>query len=201
MKLISILPAVVAVCTLSAPLATHARDKDKKDDRPGMIIRNDRSPSPSRSDNRGRNDNRGRSDNRDRNRNDHDRHDDHRRGPHVSIRPSYGYGYGYGSGYGYGYGSSYYGRSPYYYSRPGIGFSYYSRPSTVYRGQAVYGSYSDSLAVDVQRELRRRGYYRGSIDGDIGPGSRAAIRAYQYDRGLSASGRIDSSLLRSLGIG
>lgn len=120
----------------------------------------------------------------------HDHHD-HHRGPHVIIRPSYGYGYG---GYGYGYGSSYY-------SRPSIGFSYYSRPSSAYRGQQVYGSYSDSLAVDVQRELRRRGYYRGSIDGDIGPGSRSAIRAYQYDRGLSATGRIDSSLLRSLGIG
>ena len=127
----------------------------------------------------------------------HDRHDHHdhdRHGPNVIIRPSFGYGYGYGS-------SSYYGRSPYYYSRPSVGFSYYSRPATVYRGQPVYGSYSDSLAVDVQRELRRRGYYRGPIDGDIGPGSRSAIRAYQYDRGLSATGRIDSSLLRSLGIG
>ena len=129
---------------------------------------------------------------------DHGRNDRDHRGPHVIIRPSYGYGYG---GYGYGYGSSYYRHSPYYYSRPSIGFSYYSRPSSVYRGQQVYGSYSDSLAVDVQRELRRRGYYRGSLDGDIGPGSRSAIRAYQYDRGLSATGRIDSSLLRSLGIG
>ena len=143
----------------------------------------------------------------------HDKHDKHDRGdhrgghhydyrnghhhrPHINIHPSYGYGYGYGS---YGYGSSY--RYSPYYSRPSIGFSYYSRPSTVYRGHSVYGSYSDSLAVDVQRELRRRGYYRGPIDGDIGPGSRAAIRAYQYDRGLSATGRIDSSLLRALDIG
>ncbi len=126
-------------------------------------------------------------------------HDDHRgrdhRGPNVIIRPSYGYGYG------YGYSSpSYYRNSPYYYSRPSVGFSYYSAPRTVYRGQSVYGSYSDSLGVDVQQELRRRGYYRGSIDGDIGPGSREAIRAYQDDRGLPVTGRIDSSLLRSLGI-
>lgn len=130
---------------------------------------------------------------------DHDRHHGnhgrHHHGPHVTIRPSYGYGYGYGRGYG-----SYY-RSPYYYGRPSLGFSFYSRPSTVYRGQPAYRSYSDSLAVDVQSELRRRGYYRGPIDGDIGPGSRAAIRAYQYDRGLSPTGRIDSSLLRALGIG
>ncbi len=127
----------------------------------------------------------------------HDRHHDddrHHRGPNVIIRPSFGYGYGYGYGYPYS------GYSPYY-SRPSLGFSYYSRPSYAYRGREVYGSYSDSLAVDVQRELRRRGYYRGPIDGDIGPGSRSAIRAYQYDRGLSATGRIDRSLLRSLGIG
>ena len=121
----------------------------------------------------------------------HDKHHDDHHSPHVIIRPSYGHGYGYGS-------RSYY--SPYYYSRPSLGFSFYSRPYSVYRGREAYGSYSDSLAVDVQRELRRRGYYRGPIDGDIGPGSRAAIRGYQYDRGLSATGRIDSSLLRSLGI-
>ena len=126
------------------------------------------------------------------------RHDWHGHGPSFSFHsyPSYRYG-----GYGYYRSSPYYFSSPYYYSRPSIGISFMSRPSSVYRGREVYGSYSDSLAVDVQRELRRRGYYRGAIDGDIGPGSRAAIRAYQYDRGLSATGRIDSSLLRSLGIG
>ena len=93
---------------------------------------------------------------------------------------------------------------PYYYSPPSIalGFSwsnsprYYNTPRTY-----VAPRYSsDSLAADVQRELSRRGYYRGYIDGDIGPASRSAIQAYQYDRGLAATGRIDNSLLRSLGI-
>jgi peptidoglycan hydrolase-like protein with peptidoglycan-binding domain len=55
--------------------------------------------------------------------------------------------------------------------------------------------------VDVQRELRRRGYYHGPIDGDVGPGTRAAIRAYQNDRGFAVTGRIDRSLLRALGVG
>ena len=129
---------------------------------------------------------------------DSDHHDRFNRGPNIYFHTSpYSYGYG-GPGY---YGSSYY-------SRPRVGFSYYSSPSygyrerqDVYRGRQVYSSYSDSLAADVQRELRRRGYYRGSIDGDIGPGSRAAIRTYQDDRGHSPTGRIDTSLLRSLGIG
>jgi peptidoglycan hydrolase-like protein with peptidoglycan-binding domain len=110
---------------------------------------------------------------------------------------NFGYGYpyyGYG-GYGYGYGY------PYYYHRPTIGLAYSTYGGSVYRGVPVNGYYSDSLAVDVQRELRRRGYYHGAIDGDIGPASRSAIRAYQADRGLGVTGRIDSRLLRSLGVG
>jgi hypothetical protein len=112
----------------------------------------------------------------------------------------YGYPYRYG-GYGYrpyGYG---YGGYPYYGYGPSLGVSFYSRPtyysSRVYRGYVA----DNSLAVDVQRALRSRGYYYGSVDGVIGSGSRAAIRAYQRDRGLSITGRIDRALLRSLRIG
>lgn len=100
----------------------------------------------------------------------------------------YGYGSPYGSAYRYGYGSSYYGPS----------VSYYRAPSYTYSTRSY--AYADDTAVDVQRELKRRGYYRGGIDGDVGPGTRSAIRAYQRDRGLAATGRIDSSLLRSLGV-
>jgi His-Xaa-Ser repeat protein HxsA len=107
------------------------------------------------------------------------------------YRPYYGSGYGYGYGYGPSIGLSYY-------SSP----TYYSRSSTVYRGvprESV--SDSDNLAAEVQQALKRRGYYKGGIDGDIGPASRSAIRAYQADRGLSVTGRIDRSLLNALGIG
>ena len=58
--------------------------------------------------------------------------------------------------------------------------------------------YRGSVEVDVQRELRRKGYYGGAVDGDIGPQTRASIRAYQVDRGLPVTGRIDTPLLRSL---
>jgi hypothetical protein len=100
------------------------------------------------------------------------------------------YGY-YGHGHGYRYRS---------YPRVAVGFSIFSRPTytarPVYRGQVV----SNRLAVDVQRALKRRGYYYGAIDGDIGSGSRAAIRAYQRDHGLAITGRIDSALVRALRI-
>jgi len=57
-----------------------------------------------------------------------------------------------------------------------------------------------SIEVDVQLALRRQGYYRGPIDGDLGPGTRSAIRDYQIDRRLPATGRIDNYLVRSLGL-
>jgi Putative peptidoglycan binding domain len=80
-------------------------------------------------------------------------------------------------------------------SRP-VYRSYYSEPTYYPR----YTVSHHSVSVDVQIALRRRGYYRGPIDGDIGPGSRAAIRAYQYDHGMRPTGYITDSLLRSLGI-
>lgn len=92
-----------------------------------------------------------------------------------------------------------YGYYPYsYYSGPSIGFTYTSTP-TYYRDSRS-SDYDDDLAVDVQRALARRGFYRGSIDGDVGPGTRGAIREYQYRHGLEVTGRIDRSLLRSLGL-
>jgi hypothetical protein len=85
---------------------------------------------------------------------------------------------------------------------PYYGYPYYYGPSfgvTIHRSYAP--SDSGDLAADVQQQLRRRGYYHGPIDGDVGPGTRNAIRNYQDDRGLPVTGRIDRYLLRSLGIG
>lgn len=98
----------------------------------------------------------------------------------------------------YSHGSSHYYHRPYPYVHR---YPYGYGPSVSVNVHRSYSSgYSDDLAADVQRELRRRGYYRGSIDGDIGPGTRSAISHYQYDRGLPATGRIDRNLIRSLGI-
>jgi len=54
------------------------------------------------------------------------------------------------------------------------------------------------LAMKVQSELARRGYYRGPIDGVIGSGSRQAIRALQEKEALPETGLIDPSVLRAL---
>ena len=128
----------------------------------------------------------------------------------VGYRGGYygGYRGGYYGGYRPYYGGYYAGYRPYYggyyggygYGFPGISFTYSSSSPRYYGYSRSYNSAYGSLEVDVQRALKRRGYYYGAIDGDIGPASRNAIRSYQSDRGLSVTGRIDSRLLRSLGI-
>lgn len=84
-------------------------------------------------------------------------------------------------------------------------FSLVAPPAYVYES-APYAYDSSSVGygydtrVAVQEELARAGYYDGTIDGVVGPGTRSAIYAYQQDYGLYASGRIDDQLLQSLGL-
>ena len=85
----------------------------------------------------------------------------------------WGYPYGYGYGYGPGYGPGYYG-SGYY------GAAYYPGGDYGYRN---YGSQSG--VAQLQRRLARAGYYRGPIDGIMGPRTRYALRAYQHDHGTA----------------
>ena len=139
-----------------------------------------------------------------------DKHHDHHDSSHghtVYVQPYCPPTYGYRSSYysrpsvsfGFYSAPAYYGTSDYYYDSSPSRTYYRSVPRTSYSYRQS-SSYSDDLAVDVQRALARRGYYRGEIDGDVGPGTRAAIRSYQYSRGLTVTGRIDGSLLRSLGL-
>jgi Ni/Co efflux regulator RcnB len=114
----------------------------------------------------------------------------YRRGPNISIGigtgfgyPGYGYGYGDPYGYGYGYGS------PYAY---GYGYPYRS---------TTYVSDSGNVVVAVQQRLARFGYYRGAVDGVMGPGTRTAVVRWEARHGMYANGQIDRQLLSSLGIG
>ncbi len=59
---------------------------------------------------------------------------------------------------------------------------------------------SHPLEEDVQTALQREGYYRGPINGDLDTFTRSAIRDYQSDHSLAATGHISRDLLRSLGL-
>jgi len=55
------------------------------------------------------------------------------------------------------------------------------------------------FVVGVQRELRRRGFYRGIVNGISDAATRSAIRAYEASAGLPVTGVIGVPLLRAFG--
>ena len=80
----------------------------------------------------------------------------------------------------------------YYYGYP-YGYASYDYSPVYYDYRYWYG-----LSTAVQTELARRGYYHGPIDGEIGSGSREAIRSFQKAEGLPVTGLIDPRLLKAL---
>ena len=58
----------------------------------------------------------------------------------------------------------------------------------------------DQVIANVQSTLQAQGYYRGEIDGTLGPMTRAALASYQGDHGLYTTEAIDEPTLDSLGM-
>ncbi|MBK5961627.1 hypothetical protein CCR97_25970, partial [Rhodoplanes elegans] len=54
------------------------------------------------------------------------------------------------------------------------------------------------LVGDIQRELMRRGYYDGAIDGIAGSRTEAAIRDFEQAQGLSPTGEPTDAILKSI---
>ena len=120
-------------------------------------------------------------------------------GGFYSGYPSYG---GYYSGYPY-YGGSY-GAYPYGYGYSGYSYgysnTYYYNSSSPDYNRYSYRNTSGLVVARVQQRLARDGYYRGAIDGVIGPRTHYAIRAYERNHGVPADGVIDHRLLRTMGL-
>ena len=57
------------------------------------------------------------------------------------------------------------------------------------------------LTRAIQRELSSRGYESGVADGLVGPLTRAAIMAFEYDHGLGLTGQPTSGLLKQILLG
>jgi len=146
----------------------------------------------------------------------------HWRGPAYRARPSTSIGVSIYSGPGpyyhrtrdyYPYHPTY--RPPVYVTPPPV---VYAPPPVVYTEPPIYYGNSvpgpvyqaapppppapmiDTRLLQVQENLRRLGYYKGMVDGISGPATRNAIRAYQVDRGLPVTGRLDRELLQDLGL-
>jgi hypothetical protein len=58
----------------------------------------------------------------------------------------------------------------------------------------------DQVIFNVQGALQQQGYYRGAVDGALGPRTRAALANYQRDHGLEITSAVDEPTLASLGL-
>jgi Putative peptidoglycan binding domain len=97
-------------------------------------------------------------------------------------------------------GGYYYWNSGYWY--PAWGYSssaqYYAYDGPIYVGHRAEPP--DRVIADVQAELQQMGYYKGEVDGLLGPLTREALTAYQGDQGLATTAAIDEPTLDSLGM-
>lgn len=65
----------------------------------------------------------------------------------------------------------------------------------------VYDSLGRVLTVrQVQQALAEDGYYVGTDGGNFCYETRVAVRRYQRDKGLAITGKVDSTLLKTLGL-
>jgi hypothetical protein len=98
-------------------------------------------------------------------------------------------------------GGYYYWNNGYWY--PAWGYSpsaqYYAYDGPIYVGHRAEPP--DKVIADVQAVLQDMGYYRGEVDGLLGPLTREALTAYQADNGLTTTAAIDQPTLDSLGMG
>jgi hypothetical protein len=85
---------------------------------------------------------------------------------------------------------------------PAWGYSpsaeYYAYDGPIYVGHRAEPP--DQVIADVQAELQQMGYYKGEVDGLLGPLTREALTAYQADQGLTTTAVIDEPTLDSLGL-
>jgi Putative peptidoglycan binding domain len=97
-------------------------------------------------------------------------------------------------------GGYYYFNNGYWY--PAWGYStsaeYYAYDAPIYVGHRAEPP--DRVIADVQAELQDMGYYKGEVDGLLGPLTREALTAYQTDQGLMTTSVIDEPTLDSLGM-
>ena len=63
--------------------------------------------------------------------------------------------------------------------------------------KAVAGN---SLVQAAQRELTYQRYKPGKMDGMMGPATSAAISAFQKDRKMPVTGRLDDATVKALGL-
>ena len=104
----------------------------------------------------------------------------------------------YGNNLTFVFGAPYYWNAGYWF--PAWGYN----PNAYYAWDGPIYAYNrlppDQVIANVQSALQQQGYYRGEVDGLIGPLTRGAIADYQRDHGLYTTSTIDQPTLQALGM-
>ena len=98
-------------------------------------------------------------------------------------------------------GGYYYWNNNYWYPAWGYNDSqqYYVYDGPIYVGRRAEPP--DRVIADVQAVLLEMGYYKGEVDGLLGPLTRQALTSYQAEQGLVTTAAIDEPTLDALGMG
>jgi hypothetical protein len=98
-------------------------------------------------------------------------------------------------------GGYYYFHNNYWYPAWGYNPSneYYAYDAPIYSGK--HAEPPDKVIADVQAVLQEMGYYKGEVDGLLGPLTREALTGYQTDQGMTVTAVIDEPTLDALGMG
>src|SRR5581483_1900933 len=97
-------------------------------------------------------------------------------------------------------GGYYYQHNGYWYPAWGYNRSseYYAYDGPIYVGHRTEPP--DRIIADVQAVLQHLDYYKGDVDGLLGPLTRQALTSYQTDEGLARTAAIDEPTLAALGM-
>jgi len=98
-------------------------------------------------------------------------------------------------------GGYYYWNAGYWY--PAWGYdnaaAYYPYDGPIYVGKSAKPF--DQVVADVQSVLQEKGFYKGEVDGLVGPLTQQALAAYQTAAGFEPTGTLDQPTVESLGMG
>jgi len=85
-------------------------------------------------------------------------------------------------------------------TRPTGGTAAEPKPPEETKSTGAMGAVNRDL-MRVQRRLKELGHDPGPIDGRLGLQTKAALKAFQTDYGLAATGEIDAETRAALGLG
>lgn len=73
-----------------------------------------------------------------------------------------------------------------------------AKPAPIDRVAAAPGEPGEALLLEIQRELGKRGYYKGEPDGKTGPRTTQAIRDFQFAQRVAVDGKPSEPLLQAV---